>query len=112
MTYEFDKTSGQYLRFIEGKEHMDALYDEQISATNVIVQYAEHSEVKVYVLVEFLYSGQADYFIDGKHMSGYWIKDWEDDTTHWLLDDGTELVLQPGNTWIQIVETDQVVEWE
>ncbi len=112
VTYEFDQTSGQYLRFIEGKEHMDALYDEQISATNIIVQYAEHSEVHGYVLVEFKYAGQADYFIDGKHISGSWTKGFEDDITHWFLDDDTELIIKPGNTWIQVVETDQIVEWE
>lgn len=112
VSYEYNSATGQYDRFINGKEHWDALYDKQISATNIIVQYAEHTEVKVYVLVEFLYSGQADYFIDGKHMSGYWVKDWEDDQTHWLLDDGTELVIQPGSTWIQIVPTEQEISWE
>ncbi len=113
VTYEFDESTGQYLRFIEGKEHIDALYDKQISATNIIVQYAEHSQIKVYVLVEFKYAGKADFFIDGKHMSGTWTKDFEDDTTHWWLDDGTELVMQPGNTWIQVVETDaDYINWE
>lgn len=112
VTYEYNSKTGQYDRFINDKPHMDALYDTQISASNVIVQYAEHTQVKVYVLVEFLYSGEADYFIDGKHLSGYWVKDFEDDITHWFLDDGTELVIQPGNTWIQILPTDFEISWK
>lgn len=110
--YVYNPETKQYDRFINDKAHMDALYDKQISATNVIVQYAEHTQVKVYVLVEFKYRGKADYFIDGKHISGYWVKDFEDDITHWYTDEEELLIIQPGNTWIQIVPTDQEVEWE
>jgi len=112
VSYEFDISTGQYNRFINDKAHIDALYDEQIAATNIIVQYADHTEVNGYVLVEFLYSGEADFFIQGKHISGYWIKDWEDDTTHWKTDDGEDLVIVPGSTWIQIIPTDLKIEWE
>lgn len=111
VSYEFDQSKGYYNRFINDKEHMDALNDTQIVATNVIVQYAEHTDVGVYVLVEFLYRGEADYFINGKHISGYWIKDWEDDTTHWFTDDDKELVILPGKTYIQIVPTDFEIDW-
>lgn len=110
--YVYNPDTKQYDRFINDKAHMDALYDKQISATNVIVQYAEHTQVKVYVLVEFKYRGKADYFIDGKHISGYWVKDFEDDITRWYTDEEELLIIQPGNTWIQIVPTDQEIEWE
>jgi len=111
VTYEFDQTKGYYNRFINDEEHVDALNDTQIVATNIIVQYAEHTKVGVYVLVEFLYRGEADYFINGKHVSGYWIKDWEDDTTHWFTDNDEELVILPGKTFIQIVPTDFEISW-
>lgn len=110
--YVYNPDTKQYDRFINDKAHMDALYDKQISATNVIVQYAEHSQVKVYVLVEFKYRGKADYFIDGKHITGYWVKDFEEDITHWYTDEEELLIIQPGNTWIQIVPSNQEVIWE
>lgn len=112
VSYEYNTSTNQYDRYINDEVHLDALYDKQISATNIIVQYAKHTEVNGYVLVEFLYSGKADYFINGEHISGYWVKDWEDDLTHWLTDNDEELIILPGNTWIQIVPTNQKIEWE
>ena len=111
VTYEFDTTKKVYNRFINEKEHMDVLYDTQITATNVIVQYLEHTEVNGYVLVELKYQGDADYFVKGKHITGYWVKDFEGDTTHWFTDDEEELVLLPGTTYIQIVPIDFEISW-
>ena len=111
VTYEFDTTKKVYNRFINEKEHMDVLYDTQITATNVIVQYLEHTEVNGYVLVELKYQGDADYFVNGKHITGYWVKDFEGDTTHWFTDDEEELVLLPGTTFIQIVPIDFEISW-
>ena len=111
VTYEFDTTKKVYNRFINEKEHMDVLYDTQITATNVIVQYLEHTEVNGYVLVELKYQGDADYFVNGKHITGYWVKDFEGDTTHWFTDDEEELVLLPGTTYIQIVPIDFEISW-
>ena len=112
VTYKFDQTKGFYNRFINDKAHVDALDDTQITANNVIVQYAEHTKVNGYVLVELKYAGDADYFINGKHISGYWIKDFEDDFTHWFTDDKEEIVFLPGTTYIQLVPIDFEISWE
>ena len=111
VSYEFDKEKGYYNRFINDKVHIDALYDTQITATNVIVQYLEHTEVNGYVLVELKYRGDADYFVNGKHISGYWVKDFEGDTTHWFTSTDEELVILPGTTYIQIVPIGFEISW-
>ena len=111
VTYEFDSTKKVYNRFINEKEHVDALYDTQITATNVIVQYLEHTEVNGYVLVELKYQGDADYFVNGKHITGYWVKDFEGDVTHWFTDDDQPFVMLPGTTFIQIVPIDFEISW-
>jgi hypothetical protein len=111
VTYEFDSTNKVYNRFINEKEHVDALYDTQITATNVIVQYLEHTEVNGYVLVELKYQGDADYFVNGKHITGYWVKDFEGDVTHWFTDDDQPFVMLPGTTFIQIVPIDFEISW-
>lgn len=110
--YVFDQSAGYYNRFINDKAHVDALNDTQIHATNIIVQYAEHTEVHGYVLVELKYKGKADYFVNGKHISGYWVKDFEDDFTHWFTDEEEELIILPGTTFIQIVPTDFEITWK
>lgn len=112
VSYEFDASKGHYKRFINDKAHVDALDDTQIHATNIIVQYAEHKNVSGYVLVELKYTGDADYFINGKHISGYWIKDFEDDFTHWFTDDKEEVVFLPGKTYIQLIPIDFEISWE
>lgn len=114
VSYTFDSELGQYERFINDKPHMDGLYDESIKVTNIIVEYAKHELVGTegYVLVEFKYAGKADFFINGKHISGTWVKDFEDDVTHWITDTGEELVIVPGNTWIQVVPEDLVISWK
>jgi hypothetical protein len=111
VSYKFDQSKGYYNRFINDKVHLDALYDTQIYATNIIVEYLEHTEVNGYVLVELKYQGKADYFVGGKHISGYWVKDFEGDITHWYTDNDEKLVLLPGTTYIQIVPTDFEIEW-
>lgn len=111
VTYEFDSTKKVYNRFINEEEHVDALYDTQITATNVIVQYLEHTEVNGYVLVELKYQGDADYFVNGKHITGYWVKDFEGDVTHWFTDDDQPFVMLPGTTFIQIVPIDCEISW-
>lgn len=110
--YVFDQSKGYYNRFINDKAHVDALDDTQIHATNIIVQYAEHTTVNGYVLVELKYAGDADYFINGKHVSGYWIKDFEDDFTHWFTDDKEEIVFLPGTTYIQLVPIGFEISWK
>lgn len=111
VTYKFDQATGLYNRFINDKEHVDALSDTQIHASNVIVQYAEHTQVNSYVLIEFKYTGKADYFVNGKHISGYWVKDFEDDFTHWFTDEDEQLIMLPGTTYIQVVPTDFEISW-
>lgn len=111
VSYEFDKTSKYYNRFINDKPHVDALYDTQIHATNIIVQYLEHTKVNGYVLVELKYRGDADYFVNGKHIKGYWVKDFEDDITRWYLEDDQPFVMLPGSTYIQIVPIGFEISW-
>ncbi len=111
VSYEFDKTNKYYNRFINDKPHVDALYDTQIHTTNIIVQYLEHTEVNGYVLVELKYRGDADYFVNGKHIKGYWVKDFEGDITRWYLEDDQPFVMLPGTTYIQIVPIGFEISW-
>lgn len=111
VSYEFDEANKYYNRFINEEAHVDALYDTQIHATNVIVQYLEHTEVNGYVLVELKYQGDADYFVNGKHIKGYWVKDFEGDVTHWFTEDDQPFVMLPGTTYIQIVPIDFEITW-
>src|SRR5690606_2582068 len=40
--WEYDAEAGEYRRFSDGQPHYDATTEQQISADNVVIIYAEH----------------------------------------------------------------------
>ncbi len=46
--------------------------------------------------------GNADIFMGGKHISGYWVRTSYDDRTIFFDDEGNEIRLQRGKTWITL----------
>lgn len=103
--YVFDSTSRKYLRFVNDDPHMDAYTKEQIGVTNIIVLHAPHRSVEKveYVLVDFVGEGKAEFFVNGKHEVGSWLKASDTAITKFFDSAGEEIVLLPGNTWIQVV---------
>ena len=89
---------------VDGEDGKPVSTTAPLTVKNVIVQY-----VKEYVIPyggsgrrnsEVVGSGKCDYFINGKHISGTWSRPTINDSTSYLLDDGTPLILAAGNTWI------------
>ncbi|PKM90626.1 MAG: hypothetical protein CVU85_00270 [Firmicutes bacterium HGW-Firmicutes-10] len=103
--YEYDSTTKKYLRFVNGDPHMDAYTKKQLAITNIIVLHAPHRSVEAaqYVLVDFIGEGKAEYFVNGKHEIGSWLKSSGEAITKFFNSAGEEIVLLPGNTWIQVV---------
>lgn len=77
------------------------LVSEPVSVQNLIVQY-----VRVANLTEkqrdisLTGTGECEYFVGGVHVSGVWKREAPDQPTAYFLNDGSPLVLQPGNTWV------------
>ncbi len=106
-TYEYDAKNSVYLRSIGGKPMMDALTDEQVTVTNVIVQQARHVSLgtsKGHINVKLTGEGKCDIFTGGKHVEGTWKRESTDDITRYYDGTGQEITLQPGNTWVQIID--------
>lgn len=112
--YVYNETLGLYEKYLNDKPQIDAYNDQTITASNIIVQHAKHSVVgtKQYVLVEPMYSGVAEYFINGTHVTGRWVKDFADDITHWYDANDTEIEFQPGHTWIHIVPDSATISYK
>ncbi len=112
--YEFDSLTRKYMRFINDKPMMDAYTDSQVSVTNVILLYAPHWDVESYkyVLVDFSQSGKAEYFIQGKFIAGRWEKNKTSGITQYFDAQGNEVVLFPGNTWVQVVSDHVKIAYE
>lgn len=112
--YVYDPELGRYMKYLNGKEHIDDYTDEPIYVTNIVVQHADHKMVEKakYVLVNFYFYGEAEYFIGGKHFTGRWVKDYPEDTTHFYDEDDNEIQFTPGNTWIHIVPKEAKISYE
>lgn len=105
-SYEYDRTSGKYDRFINGSPMLDLNTGNQITVKNVLVIHAPHrsAEVHNYALIDFRGEGNAEFFIEGKHEVGIWKN--ENNLIRFYKTSGEEIVLLPGNTWIQVVHED------
>jgi hypothetical protein len=112
--YVFDPASKKYLRFVNNDPHMDAYTKKQIAVTNIIVLHAPHRSVEKveYVLVDFVGEGKAEFFVNGKREIGSWLKSSEVAITKFFNSAGEEIVLLPGNTWIQVVHDKIKIEVE
>jgi hypothetical protein len=103
--YRYDDASDYFVRYFYGDPFEDAETGEAITVQNIIVQYVtddtlpnEGGRIKLGMIG----SGKAEFFVGGKHMTGTWEKDSRKEGTVYKLDDGSELVLKPGNTWVEI----------
>ena len=104
--YTYDAASKKYLRSVNGKPFVDGLDNQQIAVTNVIVQNTKlefTGDYKGRVEISFIGKGEADVFTAGKHIKATWEKKSAAEPTVYRDSNGKEIVLQPGNTWVQVV---------
>ena len=112
--FSYDSEKNRLYRLEGGEPHMtrtltdngDNYITEQINVQNLIVMYADYGSVeddpKHRRTCEMIGSGKCDYFINGQHVTGTWSRPTVDDYTSYLLDDGSLVTLEPGNTWIAV----------
>ncbi len=116
INWRYDLESGRYLRWVDGKEHLDANTDEQVKFANVAVILANHIEdpdiceqiingvcTAFSVQPQIFGSGQAIIFRDGQRFDGTWERIGRYDLLTFKDDSGEPLPLQIGNTWFQII---------
>ncbi len=84
---------------------------DDITFANIIVQFIEDKwpagECPYPILTG---SGNADYFMGGKHLKGVWKRDSLADRTVFYGEDGEEISLQPGRTMIVVMDYATTVE--
>lgn len=91
--------------------------DEQVSATNVVVQVVGVSASSIIDAagnaspeVDLVGSGKAYVFRDGRVIIGRWERPTLDDVTRFLTRGGTEIALAPGRTWVELLPDSVPVE--
>jgi hypothetical protein len=117
LDYAYDEDSGTYLRYVEGVPHTDALNGEQLAAANVVVIYCEHKQTdivedklgNVAIMVWWVDTGRAQIFRDGVMVEGRWSRPEPALQMRLVDEDGQDIPLKPGQTWIEIVPLDYEV---
>lgn len=110
--YNYDSDSKTYLRSMNNTKNVDLVTGEQYKVKNIIVYSAVYTTYTVqrsntpYQKIEDITSGQGYYITDGVALPITWSKSSEkSQTVYKIKEDGKELVVNDGNTYIQIYPT-------
>ncbi|MBR5662024.1 MAG: DUF3048 domain-containing protein [Bacilli bacterium] len=114
-SYEYDAEAKVYKRFVNGKVHKDRVTGKQFTFKNIITY-----QVKNYNLndgsgkgrqgLNNVGSGTGYYISEGYAIPIKWKKDSRKSKTIYTLEDGSELKVNDGNTFIQIQPTGNKLE--
>lgn len=103
--YQYDAASKKYLRFTDGKPHLDLTTNQQLSVTNLLVIATRHRVLDNEGRrdVDVVGPGDGYLFQQGKAKKVKWVR--KNGVIRVYEDAGLtkELPLLPGNTWINIV---------
>jgi hypothetical protein len=112
--WRYDAETGRYRRSADGLGHYDANNEQQITAANVVVIYAEHTftdivesewqgSVSYSIEIRLWFEGDAVLLRDGQQYAARWVRPTREDMIGLRTLDGDILYLKPGNTWFQVV---------
>ncbi len=103
VSYRYDPVDGVYQRYLNGEIHRDAGGD-RIKPRNVILQHVTyHRDGHGRPTANLVGEGKIDFYSNGRHFQGTWEKSSEGAPTRFYYQDGTEIEIPYGQTWIQLV---------
>ena len=104
--YVYDKENMNYKMFMGGKEHTDLITKKQYTVKNIITYQVENSSIqsdkKGRQDLYNIGSGEGYYISNGEAIKIKWSKKDRSSKTVYTLEDGSELKVNDGNTWIHI----------
>lgn len=103
--YRYDEANKNYYRYVNSVEHLDEETKIHLTADNIIIQQASHKvlddagrrEIKL------VGSGNGYYINKGTVMAITWQKNNAYSQTKYYDNDGSEVTLNPGVTWVQVI---------
>lgn len=112
---EYDAENGVYKKFLYGNKQIDKLTEEQLTFKNVIVQntYWEYRPDHKYLIFQCSDNTRDGYyFTNGKGIHITWKKGGDYEPTRYYDDNGNEIQLNPGKTYIAIAQDGRNVIYE
>lgn len=114
-SYEYDKENMNYKMFMGGQAHTDLVTKKQYTVKNIITYQVKNTSLgdkKGRQDLDNVGSGEGYYISNGEAIKIKWSKASRDEKTKYTLMDGTELVVNDGNTWIHIQPKGQTLKIE
>lgn len=112
--YNYNKKEKLYERVKDGELHIDESDSTPITAKNIIIQRVKtrviDSEGRLSIDLEG--SGEGKYITNGKSMDIKWFKSSKKGKTLYYDYNDEEIILNPGVTWVQIVENNTDIMFE
>ena len=110
-SYQYDSDKKMYLRFVNGEIHKDAITNEQYHFKNIIVANVKNYDLDSYGRQNLDTVGEGTgYFItNGYAVPITWHKPTRTSQTEYRYLDGSEIMVNDGNTFIQIYPTSQTI---
>lgn len=108
-TFEYDSTTGLYNKTQYGAPHTDANNGEQLTFKNILIQFAQYeSIVGGSGCQDITLDGEGDaiYITNGKAINVTWERADKNDQTRYYTEDGQQLSMNPGKTYIAVVPLD------
>ncbi len=112
--YIYNEEEKSYTRYKDGKLHIDESDESPIIAKNIIIQRANTKVLdnEGRLQIDLVGNGQGFYITNGKVIEVTWKKDTREGKTLYYDLQGDEIILNPGVTWIQVVEPKTSISFE
>ena len=110
--FTYDAASGQYLKNIHGAAQVDGMNGEQLTFSNVIIQNTNWSkrDAKGYLTFQTIDStSDGYYFTKGRGIHITWKKTSDYSPTKYYDDNGNEIQINEGKTYIAIAQKDRTL---
>ncbi len=103
--FEYNSDDELYYRFQYKGKHVDLENNEQISCTNIIMQFVSISyfDDNESLKIGTVGTGEGVFITRGKKINITWKKDSEFAITHYYDSEGNEIKLNPGKTWVLLI---------
>jgi hypothetical protein len=112
--WQWDETSGHYLRYTDGVPHYDAADGQQLWADNIVIIEVPHNdrpdlfepESRTASLEIALWDqGRAYLARDGQFWQGFWRRRSKDlgDALQVIYGNNVPIMMKPGRTWVEVV---------
>ena len=113
-TYSYDQSNNYYLRSQNGKPHLDRKTNEQLHYKNIIIMKVKNTTIdnEGRQTLDNIGTGEGYYITNGKYKKINWSKQTRTAKTDYTYEDGSTVILNDGNTFIQIVPENNNIKVE